>query len=490
MLANKKKCAVIGSGIAGLAAAIRLAQKGHAVTLFEKNSVPGGKLTSIDIGEYRFDFGPSLLTLPENIDELFTLCNKNPRDYFNFSLINPGHKYFYEDGKTLSVLHPKEQFILEAEKFFDEKPDSIRKYLEDAEIKYRLTKNVFLSKSLHKIKSYLSKESFKGLLNFRKLESSKTLDQSLKQRFRNPKTIQYFNRFATYNGSSPYKAPATLGLIPYLEIGEGVYYPEGGMHSITNALVKLAKEIKINFALNTEVKEIITKENKIVGIKTDLAFSSFDIVITNMDVYFTYHKLLPKTKKPEKNLSQEKSYSGVVFYWCINKSFPELNLHNILWSETYEKEFDILVNKKSIHTDPTIYLNITSKQTPTDAPNGCENWFVMINAPHLAGQDWENLVKELRINVVNKINRILKTDIESFIVGEKITTPITLEQKTSSAFGALYGNSSNNKYASFLRHSNFHSKIKGLYFCGGTVHPGGGIPLCLMSAKITTELID
>ena len=424
MPSDNKNCAVIGSGIAGIATAIRLVQKGYKVTVYEKNASPGGKLTQIKIKEYRFDFGPSLLTLPENIEELFTLCGKKTTDYFRYNLVNPGHRYFYEDGKIFSAYHPTDKFIEEAQLFFNEPTLSIRKYLNDSEKKYLLTKDMFLSKSLHKFKSYLSKASILSFLNFRKLESFKTLDKSHRRRFKNKKLIQYFNRFSTYNGSSPYRAPATLGLIPHLEIGLGVYYPEGGMYSITTALVKLANDMGVQFVFNQLVEEICITDKKVTGIKTSQGIYDYNLVISNMDVYYTYHKLLPFIKKPERILNQEKSYSGIVFYWCINKSFPELALHNILWSEEYEKEFDVLVNKKLIYNDPTIYLNITSKQTPTDAPEGCENWFVMINAPHNTGQDWNKLVQDVRANVITKINRILKTNIENFIEGEEITTPI------------------------------------------------------------------
>jgi phytoene desaturase len=489
-MSENKTCAVVGAGIAGIAVAIRLAQKGYRVTVYEKNSYPGGKLSQFQLKDYRFDFGPSLFTLPEKVEELFILCGKNPADYFNYSQVNPGHKYFYEDGTTFNAFHPSEKFADEAEKFFGEPKAAVLNYLKEGEEKYSLTKDMFLSKSLHKIKNYFSRASFNSILNFHKMESLKTLDQSHRQRFRNKKIVQFFNRFATYNGSSPYKAPATLGLIPHLEIGLGVYYPKGGMYSITSSLMKLAEEMKVKFEFNQGVNELLVEENKISGIRTEKGIIKYNMVISNMDIYYTYEKLLPGISKPQKNLKQEKSSAAIVFYWGIKKKFPELILHNILWSEEYEEEFDAFVNKKQIHSDPTVYINISARETPSDAPEGGENWFVMINAPHIAGQDWEALVKQARINIVNKINRILKTDIEAVIECEEKLTPVLLEQKTQSAFGALYGNSSNSRFASFLRHANFHSKIKNLYFCGGTVHPGGGIPLCLMSAKIVSELVD
>jgi phytoene desaturase len=490
MSSTKKTCVVVGSGIAGIAASIRLAHKGYKVTVYEKNNSPGGKLSQFELKGYRFDFGPSLFTLPENVEELFYLCGKNPADYFQYVHVNPGHRYFCEDGTIFDAYHTSDKFSEEASKVFGEPRETIKKYLEEAGEKYRVTKDMFLVKSLHKLKSYLSKASFMSFLNSYKLEVFSTLHKTNSSKFKNKKLVRFFNRFATYNGSSPYKAPATLSLISHLEIELGVYYPIGGMNAITASLYNLALEMGVQFEFGNAVNEIVIESNKVSGVKTNKGIYKYDFAVSNMDVYYTYHQLLPTVKRPEKILQQEKSSAAIVFYWGIKKKFPELRLHNILWSEQYEEEFNALVNKKWIHEDPTIYINITSKLSPEDAPSEGENWFVMINAPHDAGQDWTQLMKEVRTNVIQKINRMLKVNIESLIECEEVLNPVIMDEKTKSAFGALYGNSSNNRFASFLRHPNFHSKIRNLYFCGGTVHPGGGIPLCLMSAKIVADLME
>jgi phytoene dehydrogenase-like protein len=194
-------------------------------------------------------------------------------------------------------------------------------------------------------------------------------------------------------------------------------------------------------------------------------------------------------KEAEKILAQEKSSSALIFYWGINKQFEELDLHNILFTKNYEEEFKQIFRDKTIYQDPTIYINISSKYKTNDAPEGCENWFVMINTPNNQGQNWDELIAEGRKNIITKINRLLKTDIEKYIINEDVLDPRSIETKTNSHLGALYGNASNNIFAAFLRHKNFSSNIKGLYFCGGSVHPGGGIPLCLNSARIAVDLI-
>jgi phytoene dehydrogenase-like protein len=180
----------------------------------------------------------------------------------------------------------------------------------------------------------------------------------------------------------------------------------------------------------------------------------------------------------------------VIFYWGINQSFPDLDLHNIFFSEDYNAEFDTLFTEKTLAADPTVYVNITAKDVPGDAPAGKENWFVMINAPHDVGQDWDLLSKELRRRVLDKLNRNLKIKLEDCIEEEFVVTPPMIAEKTASFTGALYGAASNDRMAAFLRHPNFSRQISNLYFCGGSVHPGGGIPLCLLSAKIVAELVN
>ena len=486
---NNKKCAVIGAGVSGIAAAIRMQNKGYDVTVFEANSFPGGKCSSETNKGYRFDMGPSVFTMPQYVDELFELSGKDPRDHFNYIPLDPVYKYFFEDGSMLDAYHGKEKFAEQiAAKTTDKKKD-ILSYLDRSGTIYKLTEEVFLKNSLHRLSNFFTWPVLRGILNFGKIGAFDTMDSANKKAFKDSRLVRIFNRYATYNGSSPYLSPATLNVIAHVEIVKGAFYPIGGMVSITNSLVKLGKDIGVQFNFSTPVSEIIIENKKAVGIKSSKGTETFDIVISNMDVYNSYKKLMPAVKRPAKTLDQPKSSSGIIFYWGIKKEFSQLGLHNILFADNYEEEFHTIFSKKAIYHDPTIYLNITSKHSPEDAPPGCENWFSFINVPNNSGQDWDKFIEEARENMIKKINRVLKTDIRPLIESEMVFDPRVIENRTSSAFGAIYGNSSNNKFAAFLRHANFSKDIKGLYFCGGSVHPGPSIPLCLLSAKITTGLI-
>ncbi len=489
MKENNKSCAIIGAGISGIAAAIRMRNKGYSVTVFEANSFPGGKLSTESNKGYRFDMGPSVFTLPQYVDELFILSGKNPRDHFNYIPLDPVYRYFFEDGTVIDGYHGKEKYAEEmSAKTIDKKVDVIR-YLNKTEEMYNLTAEIFLHNSLHKFKNFFTKRVVKGLLNFGKIGAFDTMNGANQKAFKDKKLVQILNRYSTYNGSSPYLAPATLNVISHVEIEKGAFYPVGGMFSITSSLVELAKEIGVVFNFSTSVREILVENKKLKGIRTDKANLNFDVVISNMDVYNSYLKLLPMAKKPINTLRQPKSSSGIIFYWGIKHDFKQLGLHNIFFSENYEEEFDTIFSKNTIYADPTIYVNITSKHTATDAPEGCENWFAFINTPNNTGQDWDLLVNKARERMIEKVNRILKTDIRPMIECEMVFDPRVIESRTSSAFGAIYGNASNNKFSAFLRHANFSKEIKGLYFCGGSVHPGPSIPLCLLSAKITTALV-
>jgi phytoene desaturase len=483
-----KQAIVIGAGIAGIATAIRLAVKGFQVKVYEANSYPGGKLSELVQDGFRFDAGPSLFTMPQYIDELFHLAGKDSKDYFEYQQLETLCHYFYEDGTRIQASSDRESFAQEIASKTSDSADSVKAFLKRSEKIYSITNHVFLEKSLHKLSTYLNSQTIKSFLQITRIDAMRSMNKANQSLFKDEKTVQLFNRYATYNGSNPYQAPATLNVIPHLEYHYGAYFPQDGMYSITTSLVKLAESCGVEFHYNSPVEEIIVKDKVACGVKVSGNVEPASVVISNMDVWFTYKKLLPHLQAPGRTLNQERSSSALIFYWGIAAQFPELDLHNIFFSKDYEKEFGEIWQNKRIYSDPTIYINITSKCKSADAPEGCENWFVMINVPANAGQDWEQLIAETRANILVKLSRNLGRDIGSLIKTELILDPRTIESKTSSYQGSLYGNSSNSQLAAFLRHPNFSSKIKGLYFVGGSVHPGGGIPLALLSAKIVDEL--
>ena len=488
-MSQKPTAIIIGAGVGGMATAIRLALKGFAVTVFEKNNAAGGKISSFNLNGFGFDEGPSLFTQPENIEELFTLAGVDIKDFFTYKSLPIACRYFFENGTIVNAYTDTDAFAEELRVKLHEDGHKVFAYLKESEKTYNDIASIFLNYSLHR-KSVLNAPLKKALKTVKAGHLFSTLHQFNKAHFTQPETVQIFDRFATYNGSDPYQAPGMLSLIPHLEQNLGTYYPTGGMISIANALYKLARKLGVDFVFNSPVDEILHSHKKVSGVVVNKQVINADVVVSNMDVYFTYKYLLGNKLKAKKILKQERSSSALIFYWGIKKQFPALQLHNIFFSKDYKAEFSHIFKTGTIDHDPTIYINITSKMEASHAPGGKENWFVMVNVPANTGQDWNVWRTQCKKAVIAKLNRILKEDIEPLIEEEQVMDPVNIEEKTSSYMGSLYGTSSNGKMAAFLRHPNFHSSIKGLYFVGGSVHPGGGIPLCLHSAKLVSKLIS
>jgi phytoene desaturase len=484
----KRKAIVIGSGVGGLSAGIRLSKLGFDVIIFESNPFIGGKLTSKTIGSYRFDMGPSVFTEPYLIEELVKLCGKSD-DFFQYQRLEESCRYFFSDGQQVVLKNGKQEVSKSFYEYLGENKNITDTFLNTMKRNYEAVYPVFIQVSLHRFSHWFNKSFWKAVARMPKYGLLSSMHQINSSTFHNPKTAQILNRMATYNGSSPYKTPGMLNIISHLELNEGPAMPKGGMVAITETLKNLAEGCGIRLHANEFVKEILHKNDRVSGVKTINADYECDVLVSNMDVHFTYEKLLKGYGAPLKILNQEKSSSAIVFYWGVKGTFNEFGVHNILFAENYEAEFNALFQSKIMHDDPTIYIHITSKVEKSDAPNGCENWFVMVNAPINIGQNWDEILTQTRERIIRKISKHLNKSITELIEVEEISDPRKIESTYFGKQGSIYGNSSNSAFSAFYRHPNFSKKIKGLYFSGVTVHPGGGIPLALNSAKIVERCV-
>ncbi|HEY1870834.1 MAG TPA: phytoene desaturase family protein, partial [Chitinophagaceae bacterium] len=363
-MSPKQKVFVIGSGIAGMACAIRLATQGFEVTVFEKNKYPGGKLSVFEKDGYRFDTGPSLFVQPENIEELFSLAGEDIHQYFTYKPLDVTCKYFYEDGTVINAYANTKKFAKEVEEKTGESAQHVVAYLEESKKIYRDIGSIFLNHSLHKKRIWKKLDTLKALQATRSDYIFSTLHKENKKQFHSPHIVQLFDRFATYSGSNPYKAPGMLKLIPYVEFYAGSFYPAGGMIAISNALYHLALKKGVTFHFDSPVQHIIESNNKTKGVVINNEHLLADVVVSNADVYFTYSELLNKKKEAKKILKQERSSSALIFYWGIKKEFSQLELHNIFFSKNYKAEFESIFDTKMPYHDPTVYINITSKMEP------------------------------------------------------------------------------------------------------------------------------
>jgi len=487
----KKRIAVIGAGLGGLSAAIRLANSGFDVDVFEQNDDAGGKAGSLIFKGFRFDAGPSLLTMPNVLKELFDECGESLSDYFHLKKLDVICKYFYPDGTIINAFSDINQFGKEIEKSTHDKQKNLKNYLSYCKTIYDLTAGLFLYKSPQQASTYLSMKAVRTLFQIKSIDPFRTVHQANSLFFRDKKLIQLFDRYATYNGSNPYLAPATLNIIPHVEYTMGSYIPQDGIFSISKELKRLAEKKGVNFYFSSKVEKIETKNNSVKSILLEGKSLPYEIILSNSDILTTYNNLIDADSKKitDKFKRHDLSTSAMVFYWGVKGNHQQLEIHNILFSEDYKNEFDDLFTSKVIHSDPTIYIYISSKYKPSDAPKDCENWFVMINTPPNINQNWEEEVKRFRKIILEKIKKVLSIDISDKIIAKSVLTPLDLENRTGSYRGSIYGISSNDRFAAFLRHPNFSKAISGLYFCGGSVHPGGGIPLVILSGKIASDMI-
>lgn len=483
---------IVGAGLGGLSAAVKLAAAGWEVELFEKQAGPGGKAYIEEIGGYRFDTGPSLLTLATVFEELFRSTGAELSDYLEVERLETICRYFYPDGTRLRSYGDADRFADELEEKLGEPREHLLRYLQYSERIHEITGELFLRKSLHDGATYRSKRFLKSLFQLGRIDALRTMSEAHDRFFVTPEARQLFNRYATYNGSSPYKTPATLNIIPWVEYGLGAYAVPRGIYAIPQALDRRARELGVGFHYGTSVERILTENGAVRGLRVEGKPIPFDLVVSDADVKPTYRYLLNDPEAPllKRYERLEPSSSGLVFYWGVRRRFSELGLHNIFFSSDYAREFSEIFDEGRPPTDPTIYVNITSKVSPDDAPEGGENWFVLINVPPDRGQEWEAEAARLREVVLRRLSAELGADIAADIEAEGRLLPPEIEAKTDSHAGSLYGISSNTKLAAFLRHPNRSPRYRGLYHVGGSAHPGGGMPLVVLSGMISAELIE
>ncbi len=487
----EKRVAVVGAGLGGLSAAIRLAHAGYAVDLYDQQSIVGGKAGTKHIGGFRFDTGPSLLTMPPAFEQLFEEVGQRLEDHLEFLPLAPICHYFFPDGTRLFSYSENRRFAEEIDAKTLDSGHALARYLDYGRRIYENTAELFLWNSLHELSSYLKVFSLRSLLNLGKIDAFRSMDAANRSFFSDPRMVQLFNRYATYNGSSPYKVPATLNIIPYVEYGLGGFAVAGGIYAIPAALGTLARRLGVKVILDTRVERILHRNRRIRGIRVAGEPLAYDIVVSNADVLRTYEDLLgdPEARPARRYKALEPSSSGLVFFWGMNQSFPELGVNNIFFSADYPREFRELFVERVCPNDPTVYVNITSKVTAEDAPGDGENWFVLVNAPCDAGQDWPEEVADSRRRILSRLERALGRPVAGAIAAEEVMSPRDIENNTGSRLGSLYGISSNTSMAAFLRHPNRSRRYGGLYFCGGSAHPGGGMPLAILSGKIASDLI-
>lgn len=481
---------IVGAGIGGLSAAIRLATAGRRVLVLEQNEKPGGKMGEMREGGYRWDSGPSVITMRHVLEDLFAVAGRDMADYLTLRPVEPLTRYFYPDGTVLDISRDLTRTLRQIERIEARDVEGYLQFLAYAARLHRIVGPVFIYDRPPRLGGLLRVPPQDAL----RVDGLRTMSQAIESFVRSPHLRRLLGRFATYVGASPYQAPATLNVIAHVELNGGVWYPAGGIYRIAEALARLARELGAEIRTGCRVASIQVREGRTRGVRLgDDSFLPAAAVLANVDVATVYGKLLPPSAALRGRLKRlqgvEPSCSGFIMLLGIRGAHPELAHHNIFFSSDYRREFEEVFERGVPPGEPTIYVAITSRVTPEDAPPGGENWFVLVNAPALgAGWDWDAQAAPYRGQVLDHL-AARGFDLRGRIAVERILTPVDLERMTGARRAALYGTSSNSRLAAFRRPHNRAPDVQGLYFAGGTAHPGGGVPMAMLSGKVASRFL-
>jgi len=531
MLQSPRHIVIVGAGIGGLSAAIRLAARGHRISMFERQAQVGGKLNQLKMDGFSFDTGPSLITMPHVLRELFQAANRRLEDYLDLMPLEITCRYFYRDGLMLNAWRDQARLAAEFARLDPRDGKALARFIDYAHNIYEAAADPFLYHSLggpfdvlRTFVRYVLKghgkatedvdaatqesEDFAGeravpssmiarLKAVLAALSPATLDRCVRDFFKDEHLRQLFDRYATYNGSSPYQVASVYSIIPYVEMAGGGWYPRGGIYALAEALERLARELGVCIETNCDVRRILVERGVARGVVlADGRVVRSDAVIANSDVVTTQSELLSPAIAKERSLWKlkrlEPSCSGFALLLGTDKQYPQLAHHNIFFSDDYPAEFADLFNRHVPLRNPTIYVCATTRSDPTQAPPGHENLFVLVNAPYLTGtSDWQRdapAYRERILDLLASYSQIDLRDLREHIICSSMLTPEDFRRLYGANAGSIYGLSSNARMAPFTRPGN-RSRIRRLYFVGGSTHPGGGVPLVILSGRIVAAMV-
>ncbi|MBS1788793.1 MAG: phytoene desaturase [Acidobacteria bacterium] len=484
---NPKRAIIIGSGLGGLATALRLARSGWRVTVCEQGASFGGKMNSWSEGGFRFDTGPSLITMPWVFEELFQAAGSRLQDHVELVRLHPLADYVFADGSRITYTPSLPEWLGTLRQLESRDVHGFLKFMQLGAQLFEVSKQTFLRR---RPLDWPQTSDASVLRHLPLRHGWGNYHRTVAAHFCNPHLIQMFDRYPTYVGSSPYAAPATLAVIPYLEYAFGGWYARGGLYRIVESLLELAKAAGVELLSRAEITRIEYEGKTVKGVQlADGTRLSANVIVMNGDASDA-PKLLGDTNARSLPLNQ-RSMSGLVFLFGVRRSLPELQHHTVYFSEDYPREFAQLFDERRFPDDPTVYVNAPSRSDRSLVPGEGEALFVMANAPANDSDAWdEEQIQIARRNVLARLHCSGFPDIESDIVVSDVWTPRRIATRYLMPGGAIYGTHSHGWRRAFLRPPNKDANVSGLYYVGGSTHPGGGTPTVLLSAQITSELIE
>lgn len=488
---SKPSIIVIGAGIGGIAAAGRLARQGFHVTVLEKNGKPGGRCNQIVRDGHRFDLGPTLFLMPEVWEETFAALGERLDDHLVLRRIDPTYKVHFEDGTQIALTSNLGQMQAQLEAIEKNAFPGFLSYMAEGAKHYKTSLEKFVGRNFYNILQYFSPANLPLLFKLKALQKHYA---NTGRYFKDERLRAAFTFQNMYLGLSPYDAPATYSLLQYTELAEGVWYPMGGMYAAIQALVQIAEGLGVEFIYNAPVREIRIDENKVKGVLLeDGRQFEAELFIGNADLPYVYRELLPDDRKARQLDEKRYTCSTIMFYWGLDRSYPQIDHHNVFLGGDYRASFDRIFQEHTLPDRPSFYVHAPSRTDPSAAPSGGETLYVLVPVGHLDEknpQNWNALVDQARETVLNRLEREMGIpDLREHIKFEIQFTPQTWKEQFNLAKGAAFGLSHNFTQVGYLRPHNRHERYRNLYFTGASTHPGTGLPIVLLSARLTTERI-
>jgi len=484
-----KSVIVIGSGLGGLSAAISLAQAGYEVTIHEKNPQIGGKLNVLKEHGYTFDLGPSILTLPHIFERLFERSGRKMSDYIKIRAVRPHWRNFFEDGKVVDLDPDPERMAAEARKV-GEDPANVRRFLKYSADLYDLVNAGYFEQGLDDAAAF---RQFYGLRNFLKFDLFRTMHGGVKRHLKTRHMQDIFDYFIKYVGSSAYQAPAFMNCMATIQCRYDLWYVDGGLYNIALGLQRLMDELGVKVCLNSEVVEVSQENGFVTGVVTrDGTRHPAAIIVSNMEVIPAYEKLLHEDDELLNSLEKfEPACSGLVLELGLDRKYPQLAHHNFFFSANQREHFHTVFRKRQLPPDPTIYLVAASKTDPTVAPAGCDGLKILPHIPYI--DDDNPLTREdymaFKERVLIKLERMGLTNLRQHVVFEHCWTPHDIREQYYSNKGSIYGVVCDRFKNLAFKAPKQSTKYPNLFFVGGSVNPGGGMPMVVLCGQNVAQCI-
>jgi len=488
---QKRTALVIGAGIGGIATAARLAKNGYDVTVLEKEATPGGRANQIVRDDHRFDIGPTLFLMPEVWEETFAALGERLSDHLDLRRIDPTYKVHFDDGLQLELTSDIGRMQAQLEKVEKTAFTGFLNYIAEGNKHYKVSIEKFVGRNFRSLFEYFSLGNLPLLF---RLKALKKHYANVSEYFKDDRLKAAFTFQNMYLGLSPYDAPATFSLLQYTELAEGVWYPMGGMYAAIQALVRIAEKLGVKFVYDAPVKTLKVKSKKVEGVVLqDGREFEADIFVGNADLPYIYKELLPASGEARKLDDKLYTCSTIMFYWGVDKVYPQIAHHNVFLGGDYKASFDQIFNDHTLPDVPSFYVHAPARTDPAAAPDGQDTLYVLVPVGHLdarSGQDWDALVNRARGTVLARLAKEKGAgDLRKHIKFEIVYQPKVWQERFNLAKGAAFGLSHNFWQVGYLRPQNRHRQYKNLYFAGASTHPGTGLPIVLLSARLTTERI-